>query len=40
MGLAHLGLDDKTKAICDFKKVLDIDASHQNAILYLRMAEA
>ena len=39
MGLANIGLGNKAEARKDFKKVLEIDASHQNAILYLKMAE-
>ncbi len=40
MGLANLGLGNKDKARIEFEKVLDIDASHQNALLYLKMVEA
>nr|MCR5585394.1 tetratricopeptide repeat protein [Lachnospiraceae bacterium] len=35
MGLANLGLGKKEKAAECFKKVLAIDNTHQNAIIYM-----
>ena len=34
MGLGHLGLGEKEAAAAEFDKVLAIDKTHQNAILY------
>ena len=38
MGLANLGLGNKIEAEKHLRKVLEIDSSHQNAVLYLKMA--
>ncbi len=38
MGLANLGLKDNSKAAGFFRQVLEIDATHQNAIIYLKQA--
>lgn len=39
MGLAHLGLGQKDKAAEDFDEVLKRDCSHQNGIIYKKMAK-
>ena len=39
MGLGKLGLGRNEEAAEDFKKVLELDPSHQNAMLYLKMTE-
>ena len=39
MGLGKLGLGRRAGAAEDFRKVLEIDGSHQNAMIYLKMAE-
>ncbi len=39
MGLANLGLGNKTKAAEYFKQVLEMDNTHQNAIIYLKETE-
>ena len=39
MGLAKLGLSEKEEAAKYFKKVLEKDNTHQNAHIYLKMAE-
>ena len=39
MGLGKLGLGRNEEAAEDLKKVLELDPSHQNAMLYLKMAE-
>ncbi|MCR5055258.1 MAG: DUF5107 domain-containing protein [Lachnospiraceae bacterium] len=39
MGLAYLGLGDRTKAAENLRKALAIDINHQNAGIYLRAAE-
>ena len=39
MGLGKLGLKRYAEAAEDFRKVLSMDPAHQNAMLYLRMAE-
>ena len=39
MGLGNLGLANHIKAAEYFKKVLDIDCNHQNAIVYLHSAQ-
>ena len=38
MGLANLGLGNIIEAEKHLRKVLEIDSSHQNAVLYLKMA--
>ncbi len=39
MGLANLGLGNKADAAAFFKKVIEMDNTHQNAYIYLKMAE-
>nr|WP_297709297.1 DUF5107 domain-containing protein [uncultured Butyrivibrio sp.] len=39
MGLANLGLGRKSEAARFFKKVIEMDNTHQNAYIYLKMAE-
>ncbi|SFC73114.1 DUF5107 domain-containing protein [Butyrivibrio sp. YAB3001] len=39
MGLANLGLGRRSEAVSFFKKVIEMDNTHQNAYIYLKMAE-
>lgn len=39
MGLANLGLQKKSEAVNFFKKVIEMDNTHQNAYIYLKMAD-
>ncbi len=39
MGLANLGLGRRPEAVSFFKKVIEMDNTHQNAYIYLKMAE-
>ena len=40
IGLGNLGLGNKIEAARYFKKVLDLDINHQNALLYLTLAKS